>query len=179
MAALLLHQETLAIENKVILDCSQCAIFDPNLLHKESLFINNKLVVLQYGPPNSKEHVYLGDIQNKQLYSILNIDTKPAHFRINYTIQYYNLKIYIFGGLTSSMEPCNTLETFDMTTYRWERIVSKGKAPEPRHSSSSIIHGDKLYIFGGTVHSDLFNKENTLNDIHIFDMTSSSWYQIK
>ncbi len=47
--------------------------------------------------------------------------------RINYTAVLFEFKIFIFGGLNTKLEPNNLLETFNVTTYKWEVIQTKGK----------------------------------------------------
>ena len=64
-----------------------------------------------------------------------------------------------FGGLNEQMQPINSLDTFDVTTYRWEKLKTKGKQPEPRHSHCAYVNKDKYYILGGTKSIDLFEIE--------------------
>ncbi len=54
----------------------------------------------------------------------------------------------------------NSLDCFDISTFRWEEIKTKGRVPQPRHAHISCIVNDKLIIMGGTNSIDLYDKEN-------------------
>jgi hypothetical protein len=71
-------------------------------------------------------HVYIADLNIKRLLPIRNIDSRPSGFRINYTCNLYGFRILLFGGLNENLKAQNILETFDISTYRWEKIVTKG-----------------------------------------------------
>lgn len=87
--------------------------------------------------PKEMVHVFIGDFNMKKLFPIKNIDSNPSDYRINYTVNQYNYKIIFFGGLNELVQPINSIDTFDITTYRWEKLKTKGKIPSPRHSHSA------------------------------------------
>ncbi len=47
------------------------------------------------------------------------------------------------------MTPTNKLEFFDVTTFRWEKLLTSGKAPQSRHSCSTFTNKDRLFVVGG------------------------------
>lgn len=67
----------------------------------------------------------------------------------------------MFGGLNECMQPLNVLDSFDVSTYKWEKIACKGKIPAPRHSHSAVVVKDRLILIGGTKSVDLFDKESS------------------
>lgn len=51
-------------------------------------------------------------------------------------------------------------------------MVVKGALPEPRHSHTAVVHGDKMYVFGG------LSKDFELNDLWAFDFKKYRWEAI-
>ena len=154
---------------------------DSEFIHPTTFFINSKLVYLfKNSTPEDDEHVFIFDVQFKKIYSIKDDESRPSTFRINYSAVLYDIKIYIFGGLNMLLEPLNILETYNLTTYKWEAIQTKGKAPTPRHSHSSCISGSNLFIIGGTKSRDFFSKElSHFDDVYMLNLINFTWTPIK
>ena len=114
-------------------------MLDINFLHKETFLLNNRLYFINNVNPKELAHVYIVDLKSRRLLPIKNIDSKPNDFRINYSANLYGFKILIFGGLNENLQPLNVLDSFDVSTYRWEKLNTKGKIPTPRHSHSAIV----------------------------------------
>ena len=53
--------------------------------------------------PKELNHVFMGHMNMKKIFPIKNIDSYPSDYRINYTVNYYNYKIYFFGGLNEQV----------------------------------------------------------------------------
>ena len=49
----------------------------------------------------------------------------------------------------------------------------RGKVPSRRFGYVSVVHDNKLVLFGG------FNGSRWLNDMHVFDFESRTWEQIE
>jgi hypothetical protein len=94
---------------------------ETNFVHR-SIVCNNKIYILQnISPLNHKTAVKIVKILDPltgRVYSI-KPDTHPITFRINYTATEYKNEIFVFGGLDHNAEPLNSLEAFDITTYRY------------------------------------------------------------
>ncbi|MDD3172074.1 MAG: kelch repeat-containing protein [Herbinix sp.] len=86
------------------------------------------------------------------------------------TAQYYNKKIYVFGGLknetATQSDRLNTLQIYDTITNTWD-------FGEPMPISlihhKSVLYKDKIYIFAGTTYSSSSNKT------YIYDILSNTW----
>ena len=76
------------------------------------------------------------------------------------------------------MESLNFFDSYDITTYKWEEIKTKGKSPSPRHSHNSLIIKDHMYVIGGTNSKDLFSKEKTFDDFYVLDLKTFCWTSI-
>lgn len=175
----LLNVTTNNIEEKFTLFSDECEDFDLNFLHRETIYFSNRLYFLRNANPTATNHILIGDLNQRKLLPIINDDTRPSTFRFNYTANLYGFKIHIFGGLNGNMELLDNLDTFDITTYKWENIKTKGKSPAPRHSHNAIVIEHNLYIFGGTKSRDLFTRDGNFDDLYILDMRNYSWTPVK
>ncbi|KAG2218923.1 hypothetical protein INT45_008160, partial [Circinella minor] len=60
----------------------------------------------------------------------------------------------------------------DETNPQWEHIASANEGPTGRSGHASVVFDDKLYIFGGTDGSHLYN------DIWMYDLHTRYWSQV-
>ncbi len=149
-------------------------------IHHQSFLLNSKYIYLiKNSFPNDTEHIYLFDMSLKRLDPIKNDGTRPTAFRINYTVNIYDYKMIFFGGLDFNLNPLNHIEAFNLLTYKWEKIDTKGKFPEPRHSHSSFLVGHNLYILGGTKSQDPFSIHDMFDDFFMLNLNSLTWTPIK
>jgi len=51
----------------------------------------------------------------------------------------------------------------------WEKVDTKGSSPPPRYSHSSVVYGDKMYVFGGERSAFAFG------DIWAYDFKEATW----
>jgi len=81
-------------------------------------------------------------------------------------------EIYVFRG-GNGREYLNDLHAFNVDTFTWRVVESRGKVPLRRanHSSAFLVEREELFIFGG------WNGTERLNDIHILDTVTSTWSQ--
>ena len=85
-----------------------------------------------------------------------------------------NNNIIIFGGFVNGAR-VNDVYQLDFVanaaSLNWTKFdFDKAKSPLPRASHSSIIHENKLYVFGGQD-----DENNKLGDMWQFDFTTSNW----
>lgn len=75
----------------------------------------------------------------------------------------------------------NSLEVFDFITYNFQIVQTKGKPPAGRHSHSSLIHNNMLYILGGVKNRDIFDKNYLVFDEELFllDLNNLTWTPIR
>lgn len=62
---------------------------------------------------------------------------------------------------------------------KWEEIKPTGPIPRARYSHSATLFEKKIFIFGGCTHTKQEKKEEFLNDVWIFNISTKSWEQIK
>lgn len=178
----LINLNTFSVEDKYTLanDDVTERNFDTMFLHPQSILFHNKLYLTKNSPSFDTETILMADLSLKRLFSIKNIDSWPACFRINYTVNLHQFHMLYFGGLNAeNMTPINVLDSFNILTYKWEVIKTKGKSPDPRHSHSAIVINDTLYIIGGTNSRDLFHSEGKLDDLFLLDLKTYTWTPIK
>ena len=79
----------------------------------------------------------------------------------------YNEKLYVFGGQDDDNNKMGDMWEFDTVNNSWSKIeATEGDMqPTARSGHSSVVHGDKMYIFGGILE---LTKE--LNDMLVFDL---------
>lgn len=82
----------------------------------------------------------------------------------------YDSKIYVFGGQEDDNKKMNDMWRYDLQSNAWSQIQQPddGYKPTPRSGHSSVVYGDKMYIFGGILE---LTKE--LNDLVVFDFNTS------
>jgi N-acetylneuraminic acid mutarotase len=69
----------------------------------------------------------------------------------------------------------NELIAFNLTTGKWldpYTLTTNGKPPSGRHFHSSILRGDKIFIFGG-------KSNQYTNDMFEYDIENNQWNEIK
>jgi len=89
-------------------------------------------------------------------------------------------KLYVFGGYGIQNESFLNVRTFNLDTKSWNtpQCAAAGMFPRNRYSSSCVVLGKRILIFGG------FSPEGYwLNDLHVLDTESDDsrythmWYQ--
>lgn len=76
--------------------------------------------------------------------------------------------IYIHGGF-DGISRIGDLWEFNLSTMTWRQVIGlHGRAPSPRHSHAAVVHGHRIFLFGGYDGS-------YKSDLHEYDITSSRW----
>lgn len=80
--------------------------------------------------------------------------------------------VYLFGGQEDDNKKMNDLWCFDCDACSWSQIELENDAslPTPRSGHSTVVHGQKMYIFGGILE---LTKE--LNDLCVFDFATKKF----
>eukprot|EP00826_Nyctotherus_ovalis_P063664 TRINITY_DN9337_c0_g5_i1.p1 TRINITY_DN9337_c0_g5~~TRINITY_DN9337_c0_g5_i1.p1 ORF type:complete len:327 (-),score=69.21 TRINITY_DN9337_c0_g5_i1:141-1121(-) len=161
--------------------CEECKreelakLIDSTFVH--SAFVcNERIYILSNVCPQNGNCMAIYDPESQTFYPIKG-DTRASTFRMNYTVDEHKGLAYLFGGLNENCEPLNTVEVFDITTYRWHSIETHGEIPPPRHNHVSYRVKDDLYIFGGT-NEISFNDPSPLTDMYKLNLTTLTWNQV-
>lgn len=151
-----------------------------DFIHYQSILVNGRyLYLVKNSFPTDEEHIFFFDIITKKLYPIKNDETRPNTFRINYSLNIADHKLYFFGGMNYELEPLNSLETYNLLTYKWESIQTKGKSPDPRHSHYSFLIGQNYYVMGGSKSKDFFSNQSSFDDFFMLNLTTLTWAPIR
>ncbi|KAJ5073642.1 kelch domain-containing protein [Anaeramoeba ignava] len=120
------------------------------------------------------QEVYIFDTQNDNWSKSQSTSSSLPEGRYSFSMIPYKKKFYIFGGVPSNQRRFNDLWSFDIESNEWEEIKPKGKIPFARSSHSSLLHNDKMYIFGG-LGKNIIRR----NDLWYFDFFNNYWVEIQ
>ncbi|KAG0504074.1 hypothetical protein HPP92_004146 [Vanilla planifolia] len=89
--------------------------------------------------------------------------------------------IYIFGGEFTSpnqerFHHYKDFWTLDLKTNQWEQLLFKG-CPTARSGHRMVLYKHKIILFGGFY--DTLREVRYYNDLHIFDLDTLKWQEIK
>ena len=59
-------------------------------------------------------------------------------------------------------------------TRKWTAVKFSGQAPSPRSGAASVVHNNKLYIFGG-----YGGGSGRMGDFHVFDFETFAWSRVE
>ena len=82
--------------------------------------------------------------------------------------------MYVFGGQDDDNNKLGDLWEFDMASSAWRQLGGQDGeyTPIPRSGHTSVVSGDKLYIFGG-----IYELTKELNDMVVFDFSQMRFLQ--
>jgi hypothetical protein len=80
-----------------------------------------------------------------------------------HTADLFKSEIYVFRG-GNGRDYLNDLHALDVDTYKWRKVIAKGKYPPERANHGSSMLGQNLYVFGG------WNGNKRLNDLHLINL---------
>lgn len=102
-----------------------------------------------------------------QIYSGICAGTFP--YRVSYTAQSYQKRLYIFGGKDKANAIQDDLLIFNTTSGTYLQANSTQK-PNKRYDHSSLIHDKQLFIYGGIGENNRY-----LTDIWAMDLENCCW----
>jgi hypothetical protein len=145
--------------------CRHSAFFYKNRMYvfggKKNVYLNNN-------------DMYFYDFETKFWFQIFidKKDKKPKKLdSFSLSLDLTTAKIIIFGGFHGKFS--NKIFYFDLNENRWEKIITKGIAPEKRAGHCAVLYNDKhLYISGGGDFDQKFN------DMWRFDLEYLTWQKI-
>lgn len=99
--------------------------------------------------------------------------TGPGHGRESATLAAYNGYLYRFGGVASGTW-YNDLWRYDITGDTWSQLTPTGGPPAGRGQHVAIVHGDKMYIYGGGFSN---TAGDVRNDTWEYNIAANTWTQ--
>ncbi|GLH02669.1 hypothetical protein R5R35_001086 [Gryllus longicercus] len=94
----------------------------------------------------------------------------------------HNGYFYVFGGYNArSGEHFNDIHRFHLEKNEWKIVKPLGELPKARHRHSSLLVGEKVFVFGGTSCFPFSSVSTGLtamvlfhrNDVHVLDLSPS------
>lgn len=84
----------------------------------------------------------------------------------------YGRDIYMFGGQENDNRKMNDLWCFNIDESSWSQVElgAEDFRPCPRSGHSTVVHGEKMYIFGG-----LLELTKELNDLVVYDFETKKF----
>ncbi|KAL6591328.1 hypothetical protein ACP70R_049831 [Stipagrostis hirtigluma subsp. patula] len=89
-------------------------------------------------------------------------------------VKWKNSLLVVAGNLRSSSSNKVSVWLIDVETNRWSALDTYGKVPIARGGQSVSHLGSRLIMFGGED-----NKRRLLNDLHILDLETMMWEEVK
>jgi Kelch motif len=80
------------------------------------------------------------------------LENKPSTVRINYSITHHKNKVFIYGGIDQDNKILDSVEEFDVTTYKFNHPKIRGEfKPRGRQAHCAFaVDAYNIYIFGGS-----------------------------
>lgn len=93
--------------------------------------------------------------------------------RIHHTSVQYEDFMFVFGGRSTEEEYLGDLTCFHFATRSWSSIENENACVVPRHSHTSVVYGDSMFVYGGK------SKTGVLEDLVEFKFETQSWSTIQ
>lgn len=156
----------------------------PPSLQEHTLVEYNEQLYLfggQVSASNNEQSFWKLDLATSEWQSLsvksskLGAHLRPTNRR-GHSAVIYNNSMYIYGGFEDFRGSSNQLWEYQLANQRWElRNLSSSSAnhPEPRHSHSSIVYGDSMYVYGG------LSNLKPLSDLWRWSWPEKRWFKEK
>jgi len=95
--------------------------------------------------------------------------------RRGHTAVIYRDSMFLFGGILDTGHASNELWRYNFESFRWYLLVPKEgtEAITPRHSHTSVVHNNCIWVFGG------IDARGRKNDIWTWNFEFYIWTKIK
>lgn len=93
--------------------------------------------------------------------------------RTSHASGFANGHLFVYGGQDDENNKLGDMWDYNVATKTWTEVkLADGFVPQPRSGHTAVVHGQKLYIFGG-----IFELTKELNDMVIFDFATMKFQQ--
>lgn len=111
-------------------------------------------------------------------------ENRPSTVRINYSMANFKNKIYLYGGLDQDNKILDTVDEFDVTTYKFNHVKIRGESkPKGRQAHSAIaLDQYTMIIIGGSYQTSLIDPQPITEEpgtLMTFDMDASTFHQLQ
>ncbi|XP_046677022.1 F-box only protein 42 [Homalodisca vitripennis] len=90
----------------------------------------------------------------------------------------YGNSMYVFGGCTCTSTTFNDLWQLDLSSRKWNRLLTMGTYPTPKALATIVYYEGLLVLFGGWTHPTPFPLHQawrTFNELHMYDINENRW----
>lgn len=93
---------------------------------------------------------------------------------------HYKFKVYLYGGLNAESKVLDTVDEFDVTTYKFNHVKIRGDfKPKGRQAHCAIaVDQYNMFVIGGTYQSGLIDPSPITDETGVFmnfDMDNSTY----
>ena len=140
-----------------------------NTKNKKNSFDNNNLISNNNFNDNNNSNIIKLKISSKKNNNLEFPESRQQFSLIN---SEDNNKIFLIGGLT--INKSNTIWELNPLNFTWKKIKNNNNPPSSRFGHSTIIHNNKIIIFGGKKIAS-----QNFGNIEIFNLINLNWKKIK
>ena len=110
-------------------------------------------------------------------------ENRPSTARVNYSLANFKNKLYIYGGLDLDNKVLETVEEFDVTTYKFTHVKIRGDyKPKGRQAHAAIaLDLYTMLIIGGSYQTSLVDPQPISDEtgtVMSYDMDASTFHPI-
>ena len=157
------HQIESAQQNEVHPPC-------PRSLHASVAVNNNFYIFGGYDGTNRRNDFFCFNFSTNT-WSELNQNgsAQPPSPRDRHTAVVHGRCIYIFGGY-DGYNRVDDFHRYDISSSTWQQLepLNPEQGPSPRHSHSSVVNDDHMYVFGGY-------DGHYRNDLYKYNFKTNTW----
>ncbi len=110
-------------------------------------------------------------------------ENKPSSTRVNYSMASFKNKVYLYGGMDQDSKILDSLDEFDVTTYKFNQVKFRGDfKPKGRQAHCAFAFDQyNMFVFGGTYQTNLIDPaqiSDETNQILNYDMDASTFASV-
>jgi len=109
--------------------------------------INGRLYVFSNLTPEVKQEsescVKIIDLKLRRVFGVdmtrSKAENRPSSVRVNYSMALFKNKLYFYGGIDQDNKILDTIDEFDVTTYKFNHVKIRGDfKPKGRQAHAAI-----------------------------------------
>ena len=141
------------------------------------LCCNNNIIYI-FGGWDGRKHyddlwyININDINKILKWNKINKQIISPNKRYGCTLNYYNNKLYLFGGWNYDDRYLNDLWEYNINQNKWNKININNIIPNKVSNHKTVIYKNNLIIFGGIDSNEYFN------DLYIINLNEYKSYKI-